>query len=140
MKHVLRLGYEQSVLNPKKILPIYGISSDLKQRNNPVRLSDVSEWTEIPAAYMLEIKNIKIGDIDFPSPTILVPIIITFNAIREIRIKYIRENEMLIGTDLLRMLNYGIEVENKPVFVFSKSKNKYRPEPEDNIFLRFVEK
>ena len=140
IRYVLRLGYEQNALNSKKIVPIYGFTSEPKRRNSTIQLSEVNERTEIPAAYMLEIKHIKIGDIDFPTPIIWVPIIITFNAKKEIHIRYIRENIMLIGTDLLRMLNYGISVEDKPVFKFSKSKNNYRPKPDYDLFLRFIEK
>jgi len=137
IKHVRRLGYEGNILNREKILPIYGITSEMKWKSNTIRLSEISENTVIHAACMIKIKHIKIGDIDFPSPAIWIPISITFDSKKNLHVKYIKENILLIGTDLLRMMNYGVEVDDKPVFVFSKSKENYRPEPDDS-FLKFA--
>jgi len=132
ISYIRELGFDVNLANltrTTQLVGMYGITDTMYLGKRP--RPDPNK--RIHASWAFQFRNIIIGGIIIPSPIIRIPLSFKFSSNRTMEDKQFEEREgksyILIGTDILRNYNYGVDEDKKlrPIFVLTKPKRVIQP-------------
>ncbi|MCL2386925.1 MAG: hypothetical protein FWC89_05155 [Defluviitaleaceae bacterium] len=120
LSHITALDYQvEKIPQFESLVAMHGITGDTSRFPRPWPNSN----ERIYAAYRIQLKALALDKHTIiPSPFVHVPVSFCVQNKQIRNLKFEHKNLALIGTDILRELNYGINIDDsaKPLFTFSK--------------------
>ena len=132
LKSMLGQSIELSHIEQEKhrLVPMHGITG--AQHTYPRKWPKPEE--RIYASFPTELVTLQLGeDIQIRNPLIYIPVSFCVTEQREYDIRFERKNDAIIGMDILRSFNFGLDFDEKeyPVFYLSPRSKRYRKRGED---------
>ena len=122
----LKYNIDLDKLTLENLVGMYGITGAEPSRTRKQPKPKPRE--RIYAAWAVNLKKIIVDDIVINSPQVFIPLSFNFSAERKIaNVRFERVNMALIGTDILRNYNYGVNIDESPIFTITTPTREIPP-------------
>lgn len=128
ISHIKGLKYQVDLnkLTLNNLIGMYGITGAIPSPSGKQPKPKPDE--KIYASWAVNLKSIILDDIIINCPQVYIPVSFCFSGKQELtNIQFEKSNLALLGTDILRNFNYGVNINSTPIFTITKPTRNIPP-------------